>query len=156
MKKMQPTQADVQARIEASTWKPSRRRFLAGSTALSAIGLAASIFGRAASAQSGPVLLVVEGADGAFTYNGKSPGPTFVMDPGGTLDIELVNELEAVHDDCTDDMNRFHGLHTTNLHMHGLHVSPTTDASGQFDADNVFVNVTPRGQFMPCEEICGA
>lgn len=131
----------------------NRRTFLAGSTALMATGL---IFGRPAQAQSNPSVLTVAGSDGAFTYNGKSPGPTFLMDPGDTLDIELVNDLAPLHDDCTDDVNQFHGLHTTNLHTHGLHVSPTTDASGQFDADNVFVNVTPRGQLVPCEEICGA
>lgn len=134
-------------------FKTRRRTFLAGSTALIATGL---MLGRPAKAQSNPTVLTVAGSDGAFTYNGKSPGPTFVMDPGDTLDIELVNDLEPLHDDCTDEVNQFHGLHTTNLHTHGLHVSPTTDRSGTFDADNVFVSVTPRGQLVPCEEICGA
>jgi len=134
-------------------FKTSRRTFLAGSTALVAAGL---MPGRPATAQSNPTVLTVAGTDGAFTYNGKSPGPTFLMDPGDTLDIELVNSLAPLHDDCTNDVNQFHGLHTTNLHTHGLHVSPTTDASGTFDADNIFVNVTPLGQLVPCEEICGA
>jgi FtsP/CotA-like multicopper oxidase with cupredoxin domain len=134
----------------------TRRQFLLGSTALAAIGL--SDFGkiRTASAQIRKnVLTVAAGPNGMFTYNGKSPGPTFVMDPGDTLDVELVNELPALHDDCTDDMNQFHGLHTTNLHTHGLHVSPSTDASGEFDADNVFISVTPRNQVVPCRDICG-
>ncbi|MCH2076565.1 MAG: multicopper oxidase domain-containing protein [Rhodobacteraceae bacterium] len=71
------------------------------------------------------------------------------------LDIELINDLEPLHDDCAQDVNQFHRLHTTNLHTHGLHVSPTTDSSGEFDADNDFVSVTPKGQFVPGEEICG-
>lgn len=134
----------------------TRRNFLASSTALVAAAWTGIINSRPAVAQSNPAVLTVAGSDGVFTYNGKSPGPTFFLDPGGTLDIELVNDLPALHDDCTDDVNQFHGLHTTNLHTHGLHVSPTTDATGDIDADNIFVNVTPKGQFVPCEEICGA
>ena len=134
----------------------TRRRFLASTTALAAVSVAGSMSGTIAAAQSNPTALTVEGSEGQFTYNGKSPGPILNMTPGDTLDIELINDLPALHDDCTDDVNQFHGLNTTNLHTHGLHVSPTTDASGVFDADNIFVNVTPKDQFVPCEEICGA
>ena len=55
----------------------------------------------------------------AYTYNGTTPGPTLRVRPGDTLSIRLVNRLGE----------------TTNLHTHGLHVSP----SGH--ADNVFVSV---------------
>ncbi|MEO0484876.1 MAG: multicopper oxidase domain-containing protein [Pseudomonadota bacterium] len=134
----------------------TRRQVVAGTTALAVMGPAAPILTTAAQAQDNPKALVVEGSDGAFTYNGTSPGPTLTMEPGGTLDIELVNELPALHDDCVEDVNQFHGRHTTNLHTHGFHVSPTTDASGTYDADNVFVSVTPKDQFVPCDEICGA
>ncbi len=55
----------------------------------------------------------------AYTYNGTTPGPTLRIRPGDVLSITLVNRLGE----------------TTNLHTHGLHVSP----SGH--ADNVFVAV---------------
>ncbi len=52
----------------------------------------------------------------ALTYNGSLPGPTLVVRPGDTMTVSLANHL-------TDP---------TNLHTHGLHVSP--DGS----SDNVF------------------
>lgn len=58
-------------------------------------------------------------------YNGGLPGPTLRLRPGDTLRIELVNQLEQ----------------PTNLHVHGLHVSP--DGNG----DNVFVVVDPGDSF---------
>ena len=57
----------------------------------------------------------------AYTYNGTTPGPTLVVRPGDQLVIELSNELDA----------------DTNLHTHGLHVSPSGEG------DNVFVRVPP-------------
>lgn len=59
----------------------------------------------------------------AYTYNGSSPGPTLRLRPGDRLVVHLENELD-------DD---------TNLHTHGLHVSPAGDA------DNVFIRVPPGG-----------
>ncbi len=134
----------------------SRRRLLAGSTALAATSLIMAGSPKLTQASPARVTLNVSGSGETYTYNGKSPGPTLTLEPGGTLDIELINDLPALHDDCTDDMNRFHGLNTTNLHTHGLHVSPTRDASGTFDADNVFVSLTPKGQLVPCDDICGS
>ena len=55
----------------------------------------------------------------AYTYNGTTPGPTLRVRPGDVLSITLVNRLGEA----------------TNLHTHGLHVSP----SGH--ADNVFVSI---------------
>ena len=78
-----------------------------------------------------------------------------MVDPGETIDVNLINDLPALHDDCVDDHNEFHGLNTTNLHTHGLHVSPTTDSSGQYDADNVFVRVVPKDQVVPCAGVRG-
>ena len=54
-------------------------------------------------------------------YNGGVPGPTLRLQPGDTLRIELVNSLDQV----------------TNLHLHGLHVSP------EGNGDNVFLAVEP-------------
>ena len=57
----------------------------------------------------------------AYTYNGSSPGPTLRLRPGDRLVVHLENGL-------ADD---------TNLHTHGLHVSPSGDG------DNIFVRVRP-------------
>ena len=57
----------------------------------------------------------------AYTYNGSTPGPTLRVRPGDRLIVTLENQLD------TD----------TNLHTHGLHVSPSGDA------DNIFVTVSP-------------
>lgn len=54
-------------------------------------------------------------------YNGGVPGPTLRLRPGDLLRIELDNQLD----------------HVTNLHVHGLHVTP------EGDGDNVFVEVEP-------------
>lgn len=60
-------------------------------------------------------------------YNGRTQGPLIVADPGDTIKIKLVNDLPedkeyTYHDD-------------TNLHTHGLHVSP------QGNGDNVLITV---------------
>ncbi len=54
-------------------------------------------------------------------YNGGVPGPTLRLRPGDTLRLDLVNRLEDV----------------TNLHMHGLHVSP------EGNGDNIFLTIEP-------------
>lgn len=54
-------------------------------------------------------------------YNGGVPGPTLRLRSGDTLRVELANRLDRV----------------TNLHVHGLHVSP------EGNGDNVFVAVEP-------------
>ncbi|MET3952529.1 FtsP/CotA-like multicopper oxidase with cupredoxin domain [Arthrobacter sp. UYEF36] len=61
----------------------------------------------------------------ALGYNDGIPGPTLRVRPGDVLKIGLVNNLAQ----------------TTNLHVHGLHVSP------EGDGDNVFVSVDPGGTF---------
>ena len=57
----------------------------------------------------------------ALSYNGELPGPTLQLQPGDRLQIRLINRLTG----------------PTNLHVHGLHVSP--DGHG----DNVLVAVPP-------------
>ena len=54
-------------------------------------------------------------------YNGGVPGPSLRLRPGDTVRLDLVNRLEEV----------------TNLHVHGLHVSP------EGNSDNIFLAVEP-------------
>lgn len=60
-----------------------------------------------------------------LTYNGRFPGPLIRAAEGDLLRVELANGLDE----------------PTNLHFHGLHVSPGGNA------DNVFVQVPPGGSF---------
>jgi FtsP/CotA-like multicopper oxidase with cupredoxin domain len=55
-------------------------------------------------------------------FNGGIPGPTLVACPGDRVTVHLVNDLSE----------------PTNLHVHGLHVSP------QGDGDNVFIAINPH------------
>lgn len=64
-------------------------------------------------------------------YNGTIPGPMLIVDPGDTLDIQLKNNL-------TDPEQ------PTNLHTHGLHVSPVGNG------DNVLLDVK-SGETWPIE-----
>ncbi|CAH0177584.1 MULTISPECIES: multicopper oxidase family protein [unclassified Arthrobacter] len=61
----------------------------------------------------------------ALGYNGGVPGPTLRLRGGDVLAVELVNSMAV----------------PTNLHVHGLHVSP------QGNGDNVFVVVQPGHSF---------
>src|SRR4051794_11702708 len=57
---------------------------------------------------------------GGMTYEGQLPGPVLRFRPGDRLKVRLINNL---------------GGAMTNLHVHGLHVSP------QGNSDNVFLHV---------------
>jgi FtsP/CotA-like multicopper oxidase with cupredoxin domain len=61
----------------------------------------------------------------AYGYNGSLPGPTLRPRPGDRLQVQLANRLGA----------------STNLHVHGLHVSP------EGNGDNTFVTVAPGEAF---------
>ena len=61
----------------------------------------------------------------AYGYNGGLPRPTLRLRPGDRLQVQLVNRLDAV----------------TNLHVHGLHVSP------EGNGDNVFLAIAPGESF---------
>ena len=61
----------------------------------------------------------------AYGYNGGLPGPTLRLRPGDRLQVQLVNRLDA----------------PTNLHVHGLVVSP------EGNSDNVFVTLQPGESF---------
>ena len=92
-------------------------------------------------------------------YNGVVPGETIYMDPGGTQSINLSNNLTMLSveelegfsprifgNNDTDEVKDFIASHSaiTNLHTHGLHVSP------QERADNVMLVINPaRAIFIP-------
>ncbi len=57
----------------------------------------------------------------AMVYNGSIPGPTYHVYPGDKVEINLINNLNE----------------STNLHFHGMHVSPANNS------DNVFLEVAP-------------
>ncbi|GAA1394147.1 multicopper oxidase family protein [Catellatospora coxensis] len=61
----------------------------------------------------------------AWGYNGTSPGPTLRVRPGDLLRVQLVNQLGQ----------------PTNLHTHGLKVSP------QANGDNPFIAIDPGAEF---------
>ena len=56
------------------------------------------------------------------TYDGTFPGPTLVICPGDNVTLRVLNDLKE----------------PTNLHVHGLHVSP------RGNGDNIFIKI-PRG-----------
>jgi len=60
-----------------------------------------------------------------LSFNGQVPGPTLVALPGDRLKVTMVNRLGS----------------PTNLHVHGLHVSP------QANSDNPFVSIDPGEKF---------
>ncbi|GAB5096076.1 multicopper oxidase family protein [Caballeronia sp. HLA56] len=76
------------------------------------------------------------------SYNGCPSGPTISIKPGATLRLKLNNRLQVNDpvDDCPDnpDHSTPHCFNHTNIHTHGLHVSP----SGK--SDNVLLTVLPQ------------
>ncbi|WP_343938521.1 multicopper oxidase domain-containing protein, partial [Pseudonocardia zijingensis] len=61
----------------------------------------------------------------ALGFNGSSPGPTLRVRPGDELAVRLTNRLDQ----------------PTNLHTHGLRVSP------EGNGDNPFVRIDPGASF---------
>lgn len=62
-------------------------------------------------------------------YNGSVPGPTLRVRAGEQLRLLLINDLPPAQPWCDgawEEMNRPHGFNVTNLHTHGLHVSPAS------------------------------
>nr|AYM53687.1 multicopper oxidase type 3 [Cystobacter fuscus] len=76
------------------------------------------------------------------SYNGALGGPLVEAYPGDTLNFTLVNNLPA--EPVTDEeppVTEPHGFNTSNLHFHGLHVSPAGNA------DNVMLEISPGNHF---------
>lgn len=93
-----------------------------------------------------------------YTYDGIVPGRTWEVRPGDTLRITVDNQLPmlpgmkdaaAGGDRSGHDMmsmgdgphDRPHEWTTTNLHTHGLHVSPKDNS------DNPFISIAPGQEF---------
>ena len=77
-----------------------------------------------------------------YTYGGTVPGSTWEMRAGDTLKVHLRNDLPALPEAMNMMRpNRPHQWTTTNLHTHGLHVSPKAKA------DNPFLSVAPGTDF---------
>ena len=83
------------------------------------------------------------------TYNGMVPGPTFRVLPGDRLSFTLYNRLPTNPDQamCHQLMeeNQPNCFNSTNLHTHGLHVSPSSkQVNGKtLASDNVLIVVEP-------------
>jgi FtsP/CotA-like multicopper oxidase with cupredoxin domain len=76
--------------------------------------------------RAAPARVTVAGRKASVAaYNDSLPGPTLRLRPGDRLRITLVNALDTA----------------TNLHVHGLHVSPADNG------DNSFIGVEPGGSF---------
>nr|ASV46858.1 multicopper oxidase [uncultured bacterium] len=75
------------------------------------------------------------------TYNGELQGPVIKARAGDTLNITLDNKLPPDPNPGSDNPNIPHGFNITNLHFHGLHVSPAGNA------DNVNIAVGPGQRF---------
>lgn len=71
-----------------------------------------------------------------YTYNRTVPSATWELDPGDTLRVDLVNDLPPVTNPAMD-ITRPHQWTNTNLHTHGLHVSPSGNS------DNIFLDIAP-------------
>lgn len=70
-------------------------------------------------------------------YNGGLVGPTFRVKPGDTMVVTIKNNLPPNPGPMPDDPNVPHNFNTTNLHTHGLHVSPVGNS------DNVLLEIKP-------------
>jgi FtsP/CotA-like multicopper oxidase with cupredoxin domain len=82
------------------------------------------------------------------SYGGCQSGPALDVRPGDTLRVQLENQLDPQDPSCLPTPPPGLGVppgvgcyNTTNLHTHGLHVSPAGNS------DNVLLNISPRSQF---------
>lgn len=88
----------------------------------------------------------------AHLYNGELPGPTFRVKPGESIDLTFNNNLPSnpEGDDATCEQLQHANIpacfNSTNMHFHGLHVSPkskTTADGTVISSDDVLQNVSP-------------
>ncbi len=75
------------------------------------------------------------------SYNGRLVGPTLRARPGDVLRVFLDNRLTADDPSADTVLDVFHGPNTTNLHTHGLHVSPAGNS------DNVLLEINGGQRF---------
>lgn len=79
------------------------------------------------------------------SYGGCLSGPLIEARPGDTMRINLVNNLDKNDPSCPGGVDPKDGsagcFNTINLHMHGMHVSPSGNS------DNVLLNIAPQTRF---------
>jgi FtsP/CotA-like multicopper oxidase with cupredoxin domain len=63
-------------------------------------------------------------------YDGRTPGPTLCVSAGDTIELTLINELPANPAGSV--------ANTTNMHTHGLHISPMAPS------DDVLLEIPPQ------------
>jgi FtsP/CotA-like multicopper oxidase with cupredoxin domain len=71
--------------------------------------------------QVGPATVAGQQVTDAWTYNGNYVGPTLMINPGDLINVTIANDTPEI----------------TNLHTHGLHVSPLGNG------DNPFLQIMP-------------
>lgn len=79
------------------------------------------------------------------SYNGLIPGPTVMLDAGDRVELQLSNTL--VGDGPEAKLNAPNMFNTTNIHFHGLHVSPRSygkDGESTLSSDDVLYELHPR------------
>lgn len=77
------------------------------------------------------------------TYEGRIGGPTIRTRPGQVLRINLINQFPIdTRFPRLPDENTPHEFNKTNIHTHGLHVSP------QGNSDNIFLEIAPQTSFL--------
>lgn len=75
-------------------------------------------------------------------YEGSIPGPTLRVKPGDLLRVHLQNFLEPNSPrDKYKKINEMRNPNTTNLHVHGLHVSALSNS------DNMMIQINPGENF---------
>lgn len=74
------------------------------------------------------------------SYNGQLIGDTLRVAPGDVLRVLVRNQL-PVESPHQGPINEPHGFNVSNLHTHGLHVSPAGNS------DNVFAAIQPGAEF---------
>jgi len=83
----------------------------------------------------------------ACLYNGMLGGPIIRVRAGDTLRVTLKNDLRAEPFATASLNNKIRSFSTTNLHLHGLHISP------EDPGDSMFVAVVPDGSYEYVYEI---
>ena len=75
----------------------------------------------------------------APTYDGQIPGPVIRVRPGDQLRVHLKNDLPVPV--AAQSVNLPNGSNITNLHVHGMHVSP------EVPSDDVFLELNSGEEF---------
>lgn len=87
------------------------------------------------------------------TYNHAVPGPSMIVEPGDTIKVNLQNNFPRRDPSDIGILNWPEGFNTTNIHFHGLHVSPssyTLNGEKVLSSDDVLAPVDPRESHQWC------